>query len=125
MIPAELAKKIRYIEIYTSKAVNDVLAGEYESVFKGQGMELNDKIDTTERYLRLTINTNIVDSSKDLEMIEWIQSYFKTKTPYSAEVQGQTDHRFAFRTSGRWYCRADGAGRGPVAGAFHPFVFYF
>ena len=55
-----------------------------------QGMELNDKIDTTERYLRLTINTNIVDTSKDLEMIEWIQSYFKTKTPYSAEVQGQT-----------------------------------
>jgi len=27
MIPKELAKKIRYIEIYTSKAVNDVLAG--------------------------------------------------------------------------------------------------
>ena len=30
MISKELAKKIRYIEIYTSKAVNDVLAGEYE-----------------------------------------------------------------------------------------------
>ena len=42
MIPAELAKKIRYIQIYTSKAVNDVLAGEYHSVFKGQGMEFNE-----------------------------------------------------------------------------------
>lgn len=42
MIPRELAKKIRYIEIYTSKAVNDVLAGEYQSVFKGQGMEYNE-----------------------------------------------------------------------------------
>ena len=42
MIPKELAKKIRYIEIYTSKAVNDVLAGEYESVFKGQGMEFEE-----------------------------------------------------------------------------------
>ncbi|MDA7916490.1 DUF58 domain-containing protein, partial [Verrucomicrobia bacterium] len=42
MIPAELAKKIRYIQIYTSKAVNDVLAGEYQSVFKGQGMEFNE-----------------------------------------------------------------------------------
>ena len=42
MIPAELAKRIRYIQIYTSKAVNDVLAGEYESVFKGCGMELDE-----------------------------------------------------------------------------------
>jgi len=42
MIPRELAKKIRYIEIYTSKAVNDVLAGEYQSVFKGQGMEFEE-----------------------------------------------------------------------------------
>lgn len=55
-----------------------------------QGMELNDKMDTQERYLRLTINTNIVDTSKDLKMIEWIKNYFKTKTPYNADVQGQT-----------------------------------
>ncbi len=55
-----------------------------------QGMELNDKMDTQERYLRLTINTNIVDTSKDLVMIQWIKNYFKIKTPYSADVQGQT-----------------------------------
>lgn len=42
MIPEELAKKIRYIQIYTSKTVNDVLAGEYHSVFKGQGMEFQE-----------------------------------------------------------------------------------
>lgn len=42
MIPRELAKKIRYLQIYTSKAVNDVLAGQYESVFKGQGMEFEE-----------------------------------------------------------------------------------
>jgi len=46
MIPKELAKKIRYIQIYTSKAVNDSLAGEYESVFKGRGMEF----DTVREY---------------------------------------------------------------------------
>ena len=38
MIPRELARKIRYIQIYTSRAVNDVLAGEYQSVFKGSGI---------------------------------------------------------------------------------------
>lgn len=42
MIPRELAKQIRYIQIYTSKAVNDVLAGQYESVFKGRGMEFEE-----------------------------------------------------------------------------------
>ena len=46
MIPKELAKKIRYIQIYTSKAVNDSLAGEYGSVFKGRGMEF----DTVREY---------------------------------------------------------------------------
>jgi len=39
---SELAKKIRYLQIYTSKAVNDVLSGEYESVFKGSGMEFEE-----------------------------------------------------------------------------------
>lgn len=42
MIPKELAKKIRYLEITTSKAVNDVLAGEYQSKFKGRGMEFDE-----------------------------------------------------------------------------------
>lgn len=42
MISKELAKKVRYIQIMTNKAVNDVLAGEYHSVFKGQGMEFDE-----------------------------------------------------------------------------------
>lgn len=42
MIPRELAKKVRYIQIYTNKTVNDSLAGEYHSVFKGRGMEFDE-----------------------------------------------------------------------------------
>jgi len=42
MISKELAKKVRYIQVMTNKAVNDVLAGEYHSVFKGQGMEFDE-----------------------------------------------------------------------------------
>ncbi len=42
MIPKELAKKIRYIQIVTSRAVNASLAGEYSSVFKGRGMEFDE-----------------------------------------------------------------------------------
>ena len=35
----ELLRKVRRIEITTKKAVNEIFAGEYHSVFKGRGME--------------------------------------------------------------------------------------
>ncbi len=38
----EILKKVRLIEIRTRKAVNEVLAGEYHSLFKGQGVEFRD-----------------------------------------------------------------------------------
>ena len=60
------------------------------SMSLAQGMEINDKLDTKERYLRLTINTNIVKTSEDLKMITWVKEWWKSKTPYTADVQGQT-----------------------------------
>lgn len=42
MIPKEILKKIRRIEIVTSRLVNDIMAGEYHSVFRGRGMEFNE-----------------------------------------------------------------------------------
>ena len=42
MLPKELITKIRQIEIRTKRLVNDILAGEYHSVFKGRGMEFNE-----------------------------------------------------------------------------------
>jgi uncharacterized protein (DUF58 family) len=42
MIPQELIKKIRQIEIYTSRMVDASFAGQYESVFKGRGMEFDE-----------------------------------------------------------------------------------
>jgi uncharacterized protein (DUF58 family) len=42
MISEELAKKIRILQITTRKVVNDVLAGEYGSVFRGRGMEFDE-----------------------------------------------------------------------------------
>ncbi|MCV6608343.1 MAG: MMPL family transporter, partial [Campylobacterales bacterium] len=51
---------------------------------------LDDKIDSNERFLRLTINSKIVDTSKDLKMIDWIENWWQSNTKYSADVQGQT-----------------------------------
>ncbi len=42
MIPKEIIKKIRRIEIWTKKLVNDLFSGEYHSTFKGQGMEFEE-----------------------------------------------------------------------------------
>lgn len=39
MLPKEVLKKVREIEIRTNRLVNEVFAGEYESVFKGRGIE--------------------------------------------------------------------------------------
>ena len=39
---SEVLKKVRRIEIVTRRFVNDVMAGEYHSVFKGRGMEFDE-----------------------------------------------------------------------------------
>jgi uncharacterized protein (DUF58 family) len=41
-LPKEIIKKIRRIQIYTTRTVNDILAGQYRSVFKGRGMEFSE-----------------------------------------------------------------------------------
>ena len=42
MLPREIIRKIRRIQITTSRLVNESLAGEYHSVFKGRGMEFDE-----------------------------------------------------------------------------------
>ena len=42
MIPSDIMAKVRQIEIYTHRLVNDVMAGSYHSTFKGRGMEFEE-----------------------------------------------------------------------------------
>jgi len=42
MIPKEILKQVKHIEIRTTRLVNDMFGGEYESVFKGRGIEFAD-----------------------------------------------------------------------------------
>jgi uncharacterized protein (DUF58 family) len=42
MIPRELVKKLRKIEIHTARLANDQLVGSYHSVFKGRGMAFSE-----------------------------------------------------------------------------------
>ena len=54
-----------------------------------QGMEINDKMDINEQKLRITGQVDIVDTSKDLEMMQYVEDWW-AKMDYSATVQGQT-----------------------------------
>jgi uncharacterized protein (DUF58 family) len=42
MIPKEWLKKIRQIELRTVRLVEDLMAGQYHSVFKGRGMDFDE-----------------------------------------------------------------------------------
>jgi len=42
VIPKELLKKVRQIQIRTRRTVNDLLAGQYHSAFRGRGMEFEE-----------------------------------------------------------------------------------
>ncbi|MFA6321621.1 MAG: DUF58 domain-containing protein [Candidatus Omnitrophota bacterium] len=42
MLPKDILRKVRRIEITTSKLVTDMLSGQYESVFKGRGIEFDE-----------------------------------------------------------------------------------
>jgi len=59
MIPEELIKKIRQIQIYTSRAVDASFAGQYESVFKGRGMEFDEVREYTPGDDVRTIDWNV------------------------------------------------------------------
>ncbi|MCP4257112.1 MAG: DUF58 domain-containing protein [Planctomycetes bacterium] len=59
MIPEELIKKIKQIQIYTSRAVNASFAGQYESVFKGRGMQFDEVREYTPGDDIRTIDWNV------------------------------------------------------------------
>ena len=55
----EILKKVRRIEIRTNRLVNESLAGEYHSVFKGRGMEFDEVREYTPGDDIRTIDWNV------------------------------------------------------------------
>ena len=67
MIPEEIIEKVRLIEIRSRNVVNDLFAGEYNSAFKGRGMEFAE----VREYLR----------GDDVRTIDWNVTA-RTGSPY-------------------------------------------
>ena len=42
MLPPEIAKQIRLLEIRTNRVVDEITGGAYRSVFKGRGIEFDE-----------------------------------------------------------------------------------
>ena len=57
MLPRELLRNIRRIEIRTKRLVNDLFSGEYQSTFKGQGMEFEE--------------VRLYEPGDDIRLIDW------------------------------------------------------
>ena len=55
-----------------------------------QGMEINDQMDIEERQFRISAAMNVTNTSKDLEMLHWVENWWETNTNYTARVDGQT-----------------------------------
>ncbi len=76
MIPKELFEKVKRIEIKTSRLVADVFAGEYHSVFKGQGIEF----DEVREY----------NPGDDIRTIDWNVTA-RTGTPHIKKFQEERE----------------------------------
>src|SRR5512143_410301 len=73
MIPKEFLKKIRHIEIKAFRLVEDLMAGQYHSVFKGRGMDFDEvreyQVDDDVRHIdwNVTARTGTVHIKKYIE----------------------------------------------------------
>ena len=61
MIPKEVLRKIKRIEIRTNSLVNDVFWGQYQSVVKGRGMEFSEVREYLPGDDVRTIECNVTD----------------------------------------------------------------
>lgn len=89
----DVVKKFNQV-LNNSKTVpdNQELIAQYLLLYSlslPQGMEINDKMDVNEQFLRVTAQLNVVNTSTDLEMIHWIENWW-SKTPYNVKINGQT-----------------------------------
>jgi len=73
MIPKEIIRKVRQIEIRTNRMVNDILAGEYHSVFKGQGMEFSEVREYTRGDDIRTIDWNVTARTGHLHVKRFVE----------------------------------------------------
>jgi uncharacterized protein (DUF58 family) len=111
MIPKEILKKVRHIEIRTTRLVNEAFGGEYESVFKGQGIEFADVREYVPGDDIRTIDWNVTARSQQAFVKKYVEEreltviflvdmsgseYFGTGEKLKSEVAAEVTALLAF-----------------------------
>ena len=73
MIPKQLLEKVRRIEIRTQSIVNEILSGQYHSVFKGRGMEFSEVRSYCEGDDIRSIDWNVTARTGELFVKKYIE----------------------------------------------------
>ena len=73
MIPVDVMRAIRRIEIRTRRLVNQGMGGEYHSVFKGRGMEFSEVREYQAGDDVRTIDWNVTSRSGSLHVKKFIE----------------------------------------------------
>jgi uncharacterized protein (DUF58 family) len=73
MLPKELIKKVKRLEIIARRAVNDQLAGQYHSVFKGRGMDFSDVREYQPGDDVRVIDWNVSARTNDLHVKQFVE----------------------------------------------------
>ena len=73
MLPKELVKKIKQIEIRTNRLVDETLGGEYHSIFKGQGIEFNEVREYQYGDDIRTIDWNVTSRTGQLHVKKYVE----------------------------------------------------
>ena len=73
MIPAEVMRAIRRIEIRTRRLVNQGMGGEYHSVFKGRGMEFSEVREYLPGDDVRTIDWNVTSRTGSLHVKKYVE----------------------------------------------------
>jgi uncharacterized protein (DUF58 family) len=73
MIPKEILQKVRRIEIKTRSIVEDILSGQYHSVFKGHGIEFSEVRTYTEGDDIRSVDWNVTARMRDLFVKQHIE----------------------------------------------------
>ena len=82
MIPKEILRKVRHIEIRTKKLVNHLFGGEYKSVFKGQGIEFADVREYVPGDDVRTIDWNVTARSQH----PFVKKFVEVKFQYQRKI---------------------------------------
>lgn len=97
MLPKDLVKKIRQIQIKTNRLVDETLGGEYHSLFKGQGMEFSEVREYQDGDDIRTVDWNVTSRTGKLFVKKYVEERELTVL-IAVDVSGS----FQFGSTGRF-----------------------